>query len=74
VSERSDTALVVLVLLAIVAVLFAPIVGRSGWPTLATALMAMAAGAGVASFGLALRATLRAGRRLPRAGAGGEEP
>lgn len=71
---RSDAVLVALVLLAAVAVLFAPIVGRSGWPGLATGLMVVAAGAGVASFALAFAATLRAGRRPPRAAAGEEEP
>ena len=72
--ERSETVLVGLVLLACASVLFAPIVGRSGWPALATALMVVAAGAGVGSFALAFAATVRASRRAPRAGAGREEP
>lgn len=66
--------LVGLVLLAIVAVLFAPIAGRSGWPVLATALMLVAVGAGVASFGLALVATIRASRRGARPSLGQEDP
>lgn len=71
---RSETALVGLVLFAAVAVMFAPIVGRNGWPALATGLMVVAAGAGVTSFLIALTATIRASRRPPRAGAGEEEP
>lgn len=60
---RSDLVLVALVLLAAGAVLLAPVAGRSGWPGLATALMLVAAGAGTASFAVALAATLRAARR-----------
>jgi hypothetical protein len=60
---RGELALVGLVLLAAGTVLVAPIAGRSGFPGLATALMALAAGAGVASFALALAATWRAARR-----------
>ena len=70
---RSDTALVGLVLFAAVVILFAPIVGRNGWPVLATGLMAVAAGAGVAAFLIALAVTIRASRRPPRAGVGEEE-
>lgn len=73
-AARSDATLVGLVLLAAATILFAPILGRSGWPGLATALMVVAAGAGVTSFLLALAATIRASRRPPRAGVGQEEP
>lgn len=72
-AARSDVLLIALVLLAVFAALLAPIAGRSGWPALATGLLVVAAGAGVVSFALALAATLRAGRRPPRAGRGVEE-
>ncbi|MEB2344765.1 MAG: hypothetical protein OZ948_08495 [Deltaproteobacteria bacterium] len=71
---RDDQAIVALVLLAIATVLFAPLAGRSGWPGLATTSMLVAAGSGVAAFVLAVVATVRAGRRPPRAGRGPEEP
>lgn len=74
VAVRSDLVLVGLVLLAVATVLFAPIAGRSGRPGLATALMLVAAGAGLASFVLALVVTLRAGRRSARPGLDREEP
>jgi protein-S-isoprenylcysteine O-methyltransferase Ste14 len=73
-AKTSDTPLVGLVLLAVVTVLFAPIVGRNGWPVLATALMLLAVGAGVASFVLALVATLRASRQAPRSSLRQENP
>jgi len=60
---RGDLLLIGLVLLATGTVLLAPIAGSQGRPRLATALMLIAAGAGAASFALALVATLRAGRR-----------
>jgi len=72
--KTSDTPVVGLVLLAIVAVLFAPILGRNGWPVLATAFLLLAVGAGVASFALALVATLRASRRGPRSSLHQENP
>lgn len=71
---RGELALVGLVLLAIGAVLLAPIAGSAGRPRLATVLMAVAAGAAAASFVLALVATLRAGRRPLRPPADEEEP
>ena len=74
VAVRSDLVLVGLVLLAVATVLFAPIAGRSGRPGLATALMLVAAGAGLASFVLALVFTLRAGRRSTRPGPDREAP
>jgi len=74
VAARSDATLVGLVLFAAVTILFAPIVGRIGWPALATGLMVVAAGAGVASFVIALTVTIRASRRPPRAHLDLEEP
>ncbi len=71
---RSDAMLVCLVLFAAMTILFAPILGRNGWPALATGLMVLAAGAGVTSFVLALAATIRASRRPPRAGFSQEDP
>lgn len=71
---RSDAAIVGLVLLAIATVLLAPIAGRSGSPALATTLMLVASGAGVAAFVVALVATLRAGSRSRRADADREQP
>jgi len=72
--ETHDTPLVGLVLLAILTVLCAPILGRHGWPMLATTFMMIAVGAGVTSFALALVATLRASRRGPRAPRRQENP
>jgi hypothetical protein len=71
---RSDAALVCLVLFGAMTILFAPVLGRNGWPALATGLMVLAAGAGVTSFLLALVATIRASRRAPRAGFSEEDP
>lgn len=71
---RSDTLLVCLVLFGAMTILFAPVLGRNGWPGLATAFMVLAAGAGVTSFLLALAATIRASRRPPHAGCSQEDP
>ena len=62
---RSDFLLAVLVLAAAALVLAAPLVGRAGHPVAADLVMVAAAGCGVASFGLAGVATLRAARRAP---------
>lgn len=62
-----------LVLLSVIAVLFAPVAGRNGWVGIATGLLAVAVGAGVTSFALALTATLRAGRRARRGDSAKEE-
>jgi hypothetical protein len=65
VSPRSDTTIVALVLAAGGFVLVAPVLGRSGWPRLADAAMALAAAGGLGAFGLAGWHTLRAMRRGP---------
>jgi hypothetical protein len=69
VSDRSDTVIALLASAAAALVLAAPLLGRSGWPALADAVMASAALCGVAAFALAGRATLRAARRRVGRGA-----
>jgi hypothetical protein len=63
VADRSEASIVVLVLAAAAAVLAAPVIGRLGAPALADVAMWLAAGCGVAAFGVAAVSTLRAGRR-----------
>ena len=62
-SDRSELAIVCLVLLAGALVLVAPLLGRSGVTSAADAMMAAAAAAGFAAFLVAARDTLRAVRR-----------
>jgi hypothetical protein len=63
VGDRSETAIIVLVLLAAGAVLAAPVIGRLGAPGLADGAMWLAAGCGLAAFGVAGVSTVRAARR-----------
>jgi hypothetical protein len=63
VSDRSELAIVVLVLVAAALVLAAPVLGRAGVPRLADAAMLLAAGCGLAAFATAAGATVRATRR-----------
>lgn len=63
---RSDAPFALLVLTGAALVLAAPVIGRAGYARLADLLMALAAGAGVASFAWAGAATLRASRRAAR--------
>jgi len=65
-SDRSETAIVVLVLGAVAGILTAPVLGRLGAPMVAEAAMWGAAVCGVAAFGVAGAATLRAATRPPR--------
>jgi len=65
VADRSEASIVVLVLAAAGLVLAAPVIGRLGAAALADAAMALAAGCGVAAFGVACASTLRAVRRGP---------
>jgi hypothetical protein len=62
-ADRIEKAIVLSVLAAAACVLAAPVIGRLGAPTLADVAMWLAAGCGVASFGLAGVATVRAARR-----------
>lgn len=66
VGARAEAPIAGLALLAAALVLCAPLAGRAGSPLLADLLMAGAAFAGLASFALAGRATLRAARRKPQ--------
>jgi hypothetical protein len=61
--DLSETSIVLLVLVAVGAVLAAPLIGRFGAPLLADAAMWLAAGCGVAAFVLAAVSTFRAARR-----------
>jgi len=63
VGDHSETAIIVLVLVAAGAVLAAPVIGRLGAPVLADAAMWLAAGCGVTAFGVAGVSTVRAARR-----------
>lgn len=60
---EGDAWIASFVLLAAAAVMAAPILGRAGAPGWANASMLLAAGSGVAAFGIAGLATLRAARR-----------
>lgn len=62
-TDRSEAGIVVLVMIAAGSVLAAPVIGRLGAPLLADIAMWLAAGCGVAAFGLAGLGTLRAARR-----------
>ena len=61
--HTTDGALALLVLTSAAFVLIAPLIGRAGWTHAADLCMALAAGAGVLSFGLAASYTIRATRR-----------
>jgi hypothetical protein len=63
VSERSESAIVLLVLAAVGGVLAAPVLGRLGAPVLADSMMWVAAGCGVAAFVVTAVSTFRAARR-----------
>jgi hypothetical protein len=65
-SDRTESAIVVLVLLATGCVLLAPVAGRAGAVWLAHGLAIVAAGSGLAAFGAAGAETLRAARRPGR--------
>ncbi|MDX1650171.1 MAG: hypothetical protein R3263_09990 [Myxococcota bacterium] len=66
-SDRTESAIIVLVLVASGSVLAAPVAGRAGAETVAHALAIVAAGSGLAAFGTAgvnmFRSARRAGRR-----------
>jgi hypothetical protein len=62
-SDRTESAIVVLVLVASGAVLLAPVAGRAGAVWLAHALAVRAAASGLAAFGAAAAETLRDARR-----------
>lgn len=62
-ADRSETAIVLLVLAAAGAVLAAPVLGRLGAPALADAAMWLAAACGASAFAVAARSTVRAARR-----------
>lgn len=61
-ADRSETAIVALVLLAAALVMAAPLLGRAGLAGAANAAMLVAAGSGVLAFGAAGWTTLRASR------------
>jgi hypothetical protein len=63
VAVHGDATIVALVLAAAGCVLAAPVLGRLGAPLLAEAAMWVAAGSGIAAFGVAGVATFRAARR-----------
>jgi hypothetical protein len=63
VKPRSESSIVYLVLTAAGTVLVAPVLGRLGAPLLADAAMGLAAGCGIAAFGIAAVSTFRAARR-----------
>jgi hypothetical protein len=65
VSDRTETAIIVLVLGACAFALSAPLVGRLGAPAWADLVMAGAVACGLAATALAARHTLRAARRAP---------
>jgi hypothetical protein len=63
VEDRSDATIIGLVLGSAACVLAAPVIGRLGAPLLADVAMWVAAGCGVAAFGVAGAATVRAALR-----------
>jgi hypothetical protein len=63
VSDRTETAIAVLVMAAAGLVIGAPILGRLGFPHLADVAMASAALCGVGAFAVAGVHTFHAGRR-----------
>jgi hypothetical protein len=63
VAGRSEASIVLLVLAATAGALAAPVIGRLGAPVMADAVMWLAAGCGVAAFGVAAASTFRAARR-----------
>jgi len=71
VSDRSELAIVCLVLVAAALALGAPLVGRWGAATAADLMMATAAAAGLGAFALAARDTVRAARRPSASNGGG---
>jgi hypothetical protein len=70
-SDRTELAIVALVMSAAGLILAAPVLGRSGAPGWADVAMFGAAAAGVGAFGLAGMQTLRAARRSSKEGGGG---
>ncbi len=71
--RTDEDVLLPLVLASAALVLVAPVVGRAGWEQVADVCMGAAATAGLLSFGIAARHTIRAGRRRA-AGRSGKEP
>ena len=61
--DRSEIAIVLLVLTAAALVLAAPVLGRNGFRGAADIAMAFAALAGIASFAVVMVDTLRSSRR-----------
>jgi hypothetical protein len=72
ISDRSETAIVALVLCAAGLAMIAPLLGRYGSPGAADVAMIAAAVAGFGAFAAAGRDTLRAIRRSHREREGGE--
>jgi hypothetical protein len=70
-SDRSELAIVCLVLLAAALALGAPVLGRWGAASAADGMMAVASSAGVAAFAIAARDTVRAVRRSRASNGGG---
>ena len=68
-SDRSELAIVCLVLVAAALALGAPVLGRWGAANAADGMMGAASAAGIAAFALAARDTVRAVRR-PRSSNG----
>lgn len=68
-ADRSEIAIILLVLAAAGAVLAAPVIGRLGAPRLADAAMWLAAGCGVTAFAVAAVSTFRAARHGRAGGA-----
>ena len=62
-ADRTEVAIVALVMAAVGLILLAPLLGRGGAPGWADVAMALAAGAGVGAFVLAAVHTCRAATR-----------
>ena len=71
-ADRSDVAIVILVMTAAGLILLAPLLGRVGMPGWADVVMALASGAGVGAFVLVAVLTVRAARRRGDPGKGGK--
>ena len=69
-SDRTETAIAALVMLAAALILLAPLLGRGGATTGANVAMALASCAGLGAFVLAAISTCRAARRHPSNGEG----
>jgi hypothetical protein len=67
-ADRTETAIVVLVMAAAGLILLAPLLGRGGVPGWADAVMGLAAGAGFGAFVLAAVHTFRAAKRRDKRG------